>query len=225
MAGLALLAKRHGGSATLGATAGVLSQIFALAATALVALPILAGPAVSLGRARIPVFALCAILALTVLVPRALQALFRATLRLARVPQPAVSEMDAWFGVRWLSRHLVVWLMYTLAFLAFVRGLGFSAGFGGFAAPFAAAYLLGYLAIFAPAGIGVRDGFLIAFLRPEVGGAAVGIALLTRVWMTLAEILPAGVVALWEVFGKSGPSGARADEEIGVEVRDGESFT
>ncbi|MEX1259149.1 MAG: hypothetical protein WEG36_16250 [Gemmatimonadota bacterium] len=223
MAGLALLAKRYGGSATLGATAGVLSHIFALAATGLVALPLLAGPSAPLGRARIPVLMLLALLAFAVAVPRVLHRVFTAALRVARLPAAEVVGMDGWFGARWLAMHLVVWIIYSLAFISFVRGLGFEAGFAGFAAPFAAAYLLGYLAIFAPAGIGVRDGFLIAFLRPEVGGAAVGIALFARVWMTLAELLPAGFVAMWELFRGGGvPTGSG---ETRREVRDGEPRT
>jgi hypothetical protein len=177
------------------------------------------GPAAPLGRARIPIFFLLVLLGLAVAVPRVLHETFAAVLRMARVPAVEPPGLDRWFGARWLARHLVVWGIYSLAFLSFIRGLGFEAGFFGFAAPFAAAYLLGYLAIFAPAGLGVRDGFLIAFLRPEVGGAAVGIALFTRVWMTLAEILPAGGIALWEVF--RGGALSKEGGGTGMEVADG----
>jgi hypothetical protein len=207
--GIALLSKRQGGSATLGATAGILSRIFALAATALVALPLLLGPTASLGGAGIPLFVLLALLALTVALPRVLASLLRWTLRIARVPAGPPPAIDAWFGARWLARHLAAWILYCVAFVVFSRGLGFDADFLGFSAAFAAAYLVGYLAVFAPAGIGVREGFLIAFLRPEVGGAAVGIALLTRVWMTLAELVPAGILGSWELFRTADPSSER----------------
>ncbi len=39
-------------------------------------------------------------------------------------------------------------------------------------AAYPAAYVLGYVAIFAPAGIGIREGFLIAFLDPILGAGA-----------------------------------------------------
>jgi hypothetical protein len=64
------------------------------------------------------------------------------------------------------------------------------------ASAFAAAYVLGYAMIFAPAGLGPREGFLIAFLTPHVGAASAGvIAVVARLWTTVVELLPAG--AFW----------------------------
>ena len=108
-------------------------------------------------------------------------------------PWPVCSDCDGWVG------YLLNWIAYGFAFVLFVRGLGFSVGWLELMSSFAAAYLLGYIAIFAPAGLGVREGFLVAFLEPELAGAAVGVAVLTRVWMTVVELLPAGGFAIWEV--------------------------
>jgi len=62
---------------------------------------------------------------------------------------------------------------------------------------FAAAGIIGILAIFAPAGLGVREGVMTALLATVLPpGIAVAAALLTRLWMTLAEAGCAGVALL-----------------------------
>jgi hypothetical protein len=55
---------------------------------------------------------------------------------------------------------------------------------------FALAQALGFAAIFAPSGIGVREGVFVIGLAPVVGeGAAIVIAGLCRVWQTLLELV------------------------------------
>jgi len=57
--------------------------------------------------------------------------------------------------------------------------------------------ILGLIAIFAPSGLGVREGalvYLLSFMMP--GSVAVIISILTRIWMTLIEIGLIGVVYL-----------------------------
>jgi uncharacterized membrane protein YbhN (UPF0104 family) len=148
-------------------------------------------------------------------VPPVLRRILVLTFRLARVPEGRVPRLDPYFGPRWLTLYVLVWGAYGAAFVLLLMGLGFPGGFMELAPPFAAAYVLGYIAVFAPAGIGIREGFLIAFLRPELGAGAVGVAVLARVWMTAVELIPAGVVALQEVYRKP-----RADP--GADDRDGE---
>ena len=60
---------------------------------------------------------------------------------------------------------------------------------------------LGLIALFAPSGLGVREGvlvYLLSYLMP--GGIAVIISVLTRIWMTLIEIGLIGVVYLLRKF-------------------------
>jgi hypothetical protein len=52
----------------------------------------------------------------------------------------------------------------------------------------------------------VREGVLVALLRPEVGGSAVGIAVLARLWITVIEVLPAGLLAIQAMRDKGGKS-------------------
>lgn len=89
----------------------------------------------------------------------------------------------------------VAWLLYGAAFQLFMTGvLGADAGgYAEYLAAYTISYLVGYLALFAPAGIGVREGAMVTVLvyaglatRPQ----AALVALASRVWLTLLEVVP-----------------------------------
>ena len=92
--------------------------------------------------------------------------------------------------------YLVGWILYGIAFF-FFTGSVVSVPFTKiymFPGVFAAAYLVGLIAIFVPGGLGVREGILATlmgnfFLLP----VATAIALASRLWFTLAEIVCVGV--------------------------------
>jgi glycosyltransferase 2 family protein len=217
MAGLAVLARRKGMSATVAATAGVLGQTFLLAAAGIWGASLLMGLDEGRTGALLGLALLAGFVILTG-IPQVLRRTLGVAFRVARIPPDRVPTLDALFGLRWLGLYVLLWGVYGAAFVLLVRGLGLQGGVLDLGPPFAAAYLLGYVALFAPAGIGVREGFLIAFLRPEMGGAAVGVAVLARVWMTVVELLPAGVVAVREVFRSPGgpvPPSEAGDEAAG----------
>jgi glycosyltransferase 2 family protein len=210
IAGLAVLARREGVGAAVATTAGILGQAFSLAAVGALAAPVLLGPRGDLGTAGLAV--LVALLGFAVLasVPRVLHGALALAFRIAREPPERIPRVRAFFAVRWLALYLLNWIAYGFAFLLFVRGLGLAAGSLQLVSAFAGSYLMGYVAVFAPAGLGVREGFMIAFLQPALGAAAVGVAILARVWITLAELVPAGVFALWEVRRTGLDRGSRA---------------
>ncbi len=207
VAGLAVLSRRAGVPATLGMASAVLVQLLGLLATGILGFPLVASWIGREGETWMPpslaLLALAVLLA-AVSLPSLLTLGLRLSARFTSSLPEALPPLGRSFGARWLLAHLVLWVVYGAAFLLFVRGLGLEAGFFEVVPSFAAAYLLGYLALFAPAGIGVREGFLIAFLRPEFGAAAVGVALLARVWMTVVELVPAFGFALWELFRSPG---------------------
>jgi uncharacterized membrane protein YbhN (UPF0104 family) len=62
---------------------------------------------------------------------------------------------------------------------------------------FAAAYVAGYIAVFAPAGAGIREGILVVLLQPIMAReAAVVLAVIARLWTTVLELVPAGLLVL-----------------------------
>jgi glycosyltransferase 2 family protein len=64
-------------------------------------------------------------------------------------------------------------------------------------AAYAAAYAVGFLSLLTPAGLGVREGVLVVALSPVLpAGPALVVALVSRVWMMVAELAGAGVAQL-----------------------------
>ncbi|HEU4996393.1 MAG TPA: lysylphosphatidylglycerol synthase domain-containing protein [Gemmatimonadaceae bacterium] len=91
--------------------------------------------------------------------------------------------------------NIAAWLLYGVAFMWMVRGvIGSAAGATWqYIAVYTASYVVGYLILIAPGGIGPREGVMIALL-PSLGLAtskqAVLIAGASRVWLTILEIVP-----------------------------------
>ena len=78
-----------------------------------------------------------------------------------------------------------------MAFWILVRSLGFQLTLMEGVPAFPAAYVAGYVALFAPAGVGIRESMLVAFLGPVLGAGAAVVALAARLWVTIVELLPA----------------------------------
>ena len=66
---------------------------------------------------------------------------------------------------------------------------------------FVLAYEIGYLAVFAPGGIGARELVLITILTPFLGPVASGLAVAARVWNLVTEFI-AALIALLIKFDK-----------------------
>jgi len=132
---------------------------------------------------------------LLLLQPRILEGLLNWLLR--KVKRPPIRVLLTWRQI-WLliGRYVVVWVMMGLSFAALVRAL---TPVDWPAAPYlvaswAAAYVIGYLTLLTPAGLGVREGVLAVLLfaiMPQ--GAAAVIAIMARLWMVLGEVLGAGI--------------------------------
>lgn len=193
IAGLVALARRRGVAGATATGAAVLGQGIGLAAATLVGLVSLR--TVAAGEAwtwALPVVLLGG-MALG-LAPPVFHAVVGAWFRLAKEAEPEGLEPSRAFG--WLLVGLGSWMVYGWAFWALVTGLGLDVALLPTASAFAAAYVLGYVMVFAPAGLGVREGFLVALMAPQVGaGAAGAIAVIARLWTTVLEVVPAA--AFW----------------------------
>jgi uncharacterized membrane protein YbhN (UPF0104 family) len=94
-----------------------------------------------------------------------------------------------------LIGNLIAWLLYGAAFAVFARGmLGSSQGpLTAYIAVYALSYLVGYLVLFAPAGVGFREAAMVALL-PAAHLAnptqAAILAVTSRLWLTALEIAP-----------------------------------
>jgi uncharacterized membrane protein YbhN (UPF0104 family) len=92
---------------------------------------------------------------------------------------------------------VVPWVLYGVAFRLLALGLlgtpaGSSGSWGFYIAAFTGSYVAGVIAVFAPAGLLVREAALIGLLSPLLGsGDAVILAAASRIWLTALEVLAA----------------------------------
>jgi hypothetical protein len=107
------------------------------------------------------------------------------------------------FGI---AANTIAWLGYGVALWLLARGLLPGAGLGILRAiaVFTASYLAGFLALFAPGGIGVREGVFILMLQGPIGiGAATALAIASRLLLTVTEL---GAAVPFLLFPRGKPS-------------------
>jgi uncharacterized membrane protein YbhN (UPF0104 family) len=113
-----------------------------------------------------------------------------------------------------ISYSHILWILFVCVVSWGVGGIGFYL-FVGSVYPVSSKYILfltgalaisstlGLIAIFAPSGLGVREGALVYLLSFMMATpVAVIVSILTRIWMTLIEIGLIGVVYLFHKFRK-----------------------
>jgi len=207
LAGLALLARRRGIPAATGTAASLVVQGFTLGATLLWSLPLLfphpmasagssGGATVLEGNGGWFALGLLVFLLGLASIPGVTRWGVRVLFRLSQKDPAEAPIPSSGFGPRWIAWNVLLWGGYGFAFVLFIQGLGFHVPLLFIISAFSGAYLLGYLAFFAPAGIGVREGVLAGLLVPWVGEGALAVALLARLWMTAVEVIPAAYF-LW----------------------------
>ena len=90
------------------------------------------------------------------------------------------------------------WAMGGAMLAALASALGYDGSASSlliYAACYAAAWIAGFLVLVAPAGIGAREGVLIAFLSSQMPVAEASlVALMARVAVTLVDLGAAGLV-------------------------------
>jgi uncharacterized membrane protein YbhN (UPF0104 family) len=129
--------------------------------------------------------------------PKVLNSVLRRVFRLIQRPpleQPltarAIATALAWSFGSWLCYGLQIWLLETR--LGAPRGTAALLAVGGFAF----AWIVGFLAVFVPAGAVVRDVLLVALLSPVLQvGAATAVALVSRALTTAGDLLAAAGAA------------------------------
>ena len=107
------------------------------------------------------------------------------------------------FGI---AANTLAWLGYGVALWLLARGLLPGAGLSLLRAiaVFTASYLAGFLALFAPGGIGVREGVFILMLQGPIGiGAATALAIASRLLLTVTEL---GAAVPFLLFPRGKPS-------------------
>ena len=127
-----------------------------------------------------------------------------------------------WALIHWKSEPIslsisyahILWILFVCILSWVVGGIGFylfinsvypvtSEYIPFLTGALAASSMLGLIAIFAPSGLGVREGALVYLLSFVMATpVAVIISILTRIWMTVIEIGLIGVIYLFGKFQK-----------------------
>lgn len=107
-------------------------------------------------------------------------------------------SLDFGYGllIKFFLHYLLFWILYGIAFIAFVKSfypIDIVANYS-IAAIYPLSFILGYLAFFAPGGLGVREGvitYLLAFYMPfPVAGI---VAVSSRIWLTSVELISVAI--------------------------------
>jgi glycosyltransferase 2 family protein len=194
--GLAALAKARGVPAPIATGAAVLGQLIAVSSATLLGLGVFFGANAEWRLYGWIGLGATLLLCLVISIPATLDRLVDGLFRLARQDKPGRRLGRSTFGVRWILYYLANWGVYSTAFWLLYLGFQPFEPFLRIGPAFAAAYVMGYVVLVAPAGGGVREGALVLFLSP-VASPAVGaaVAIIARAWTTIVELAPAA--AFW----------------------------
>jgi uncharacterized membrane protein YbhN (UPF0104 family) len=132
---------------------------------------------------------------------------------LLRLKKESISLSLSYSTILWvLLVCILAWVIGGIGFYLFVESFLFlpSSQLLFLTGSLAFSSTLGFIALFAPSGLGVREGVLVYLLSWTMPGpVAVIISVLTRIWMTLIEIGLIGMVYLISRFQKGLEKGDR----------------
>jgi len=197
IAGLALLAQKEGVSGWAAAGSALAMQAIAIGTGAMV---VAAGGSTEVSPYILAAAMLFALVAVVSLVWQPLAGtvvrLLRPSVKWRALPPLAAAAAGAVTLVSWLAYGVAFWLLAHALFgptdLTVVKAIGV----------FAAGYILGLLALFAPGGVGMREVVFIAMLGPVLGGdGALALAIASRLLLTGTEVT-AALVGFWLGPGK-----------------------
>ncbi|MCW3841320.1 flippase-like domain-containing protein [Micromonospora yasonensis] len=160
-------------------------------------------------------------IALICAIPRVLTALVQVALKVLRRPRlehrltwPGVLRVMGWSALGYGLFGVHLWLLANAQAAPGVGGLLRCVG------SFAIAMTVGMFAFLSPSGLGVREAVLVAALAPFLVhdggvGAAMGIALASRLIFTIADVIAAGLAALSSVRQLRGSTPEVATADVG----------
>jgi glycosyltransferase 2 family protein len=191
IAAMTMMARESSVSGGVAAGSSVMIQLVSIAAGIGV---VLVTGAQAVDHPAVAVASAALILVMLALAPRLLPMAARLA---ASVTGKAIDYPQMPASVVWMAivNSVIAWIAYGIAFQLFVRGIiGSSAGATtSYIAVYAASYIIGFLALFAPGGAVVRESAIVTgMVRFALSGQAdaLAIAVTSRLWLTVTELLP-----------------------------------
>ncbi|MGQ9732697.1 MAG: lysylphosphatidylglycerol synthase domain-containing protein [Candidatus Zipacnadales bacterium] len=99
-----------------------------------------------------------------------------------------------------LGCYVMFWCISGIGLWLVGQGVGLPLGLAPLTAGYALSWVIGFLSFIFPGGLGVREYAFARFLAPTIElGAAMSIALISRAWLLVAELVCAVGVWVWRV--------------------------
>jgi uncharacterized membrane protein YbhN (UPF0104 family) len=194
IAGAAVLARRAGVDASVAVAGALVLQALAIGSGTVV-VAFTAGDAFrAAGPAMVPLAAAVLLLCLAGIAVLASQPLLDRLSRLLPSSLPRLRAVEPAMLTAAFLANLLAWTAYGGALVFLARGvlpdvrLGLLQAIG----VFTCSYLAGFIALFAPGGLGPRESVFLLMLAGDIGlKPAAGLALASRLLLTGTEVLPA----------------------------------
>jgi hypothetical protein len=199
VAGAAVLAQRAGVDPAVAVAGAIVLQALALASGAAVVAVTAREAFQAVGQGAVPVAAAVVVLSLAGVAMLASQRILDRFNRLLPSSWPRLRAIPPrMLGAAFVANALA-WTGYGLALLLLARGLlpDVELSLPQAIGVFTCSYLVGFIALFAPGGLGPRESVFLLMLAPQIGlKPAAALALASRLLLTGTEVLPAVPILL-----------------------------
>jgi hypothetical protein len=194
VAGAAVLAQRAGVDPVAAVAGTMVLQALALASGAVVVAVTAREAFQVVGQGAIPIAALVVIASLAGAAMLGSQSLLDRIQQLLPSPWPRLRAIPPGRLAAAFLANVIAWTGYGVALLLLTRGLlpGVELSLARAVGVFTCSYLVGFVAVFAPAGLGPRESVFLLMLAGDIGlKPAAALALAARLLLTGTELLPA----------------------------------
>lgn len=194
VAGAAVLAQRAGVDPSVAVAGALVLQVLALASGAAVVAVTAREAFQSVGQGAEPVAGAVILLCVVGVAVLTHQPALDRIARLLPSSWPALRAVPAGMVAAAFLANVVAWTGYGVALLLLARGLLPEVGLSlpQAVGVFTCSYLAGFLALFAPGGLGPRESVFLLMLAGDIGlKPAAALALASRLLLTGTEVLPA----------------------------------
>lgn len=194
VAGAAVLAQRAGVDPSVAVAGAIVLQALALASGSLVVALTAREAFQAAGPGGVSLAIMVVLLSVSGIAVLASPRLLDRLNRLLPASWPRLRAIPPRMLLGAFIANALAWVGYGLALLLLARGLlpGVNLGLPQAVGVFTCSYLVGFIALFAPGGLGPRESVFLLMLAPDIGlKPAAALALASRLLWTGTEVVPA----------------------------------
>jgi glycosyltransferase 2 family protein len=194
VAGAAVLAQRAGVDPSVAVAGAIVLQALALASGALVVAATAREAFQAVGQGALPIAVTVVLLSLAGVALLTSPGLLERVNRLLPSSWPRLRAIPAATVASALLANVLAWTSYGIALVLLAKGLlpDVRLSLPQAIGVFTCSYLIGFIALFAPGGLGPRESVFLLMLADDIGlKAAAALAIASRLLLTCTEVLPA----------------------------------